>query len=297
MNECRFILSCDSAADLTEEHLKRRGISYIGYPYELDGEQYLDDLGVTIPLNQFYAAMENGASTRTAQINYTSLESYFEPFLADGKDILHLCLSSGITGVMNSARIAKEVLEEKYPARKILLVDSLAASSGFGLLMDQLADLRDAGMGMEELAQWTEENKLRVHHWFFSTDLSFYIKGGRVSRTAGTIGNLLGICPLLNVSVDGKLILREKVRSKKRVIKTIVEKMEDNADGGAHYAGKCFISHSACLEDAQAVARLATERFPNLYGEPTIFDIGTTIGSHSGPGTVALFFWGRARND
>ena len=132
--------------------------------------QYPDDLGQTIPFDEFYQKMTEGADTKTSQINESEFVEYFEPFLKEGKDILHLCLSSGITGVVNSANIAKNMLEEKYPDRKVIIVDSLAASSGFGLLMDKVADLRDAGMGIEELAKWVEENKLKLHHWFFSTE-------------------------------------------------------------------------------------------------------------------------------
>ena len=292
-----YILSCESTVDLSREHLEERGLSCICYPFELNGRMYRDDLGVTIPYDEFYVAMAGGAETRTAQINAYEFEEYFEPFLKDGKDVLHLCLSSGITGVMDSAQIAKINLEEKYPGRKIYLVDSLAASSGFGLLMDQLADLRDGGMGLEELCQWAEENKRRVHHWFFSTDLTFYIKGGRISKTSGAVGTLLGICPLLNVSCDGRLIPREKIRSKKKVIQTIVDRMEQCADHGLDYAGKCYISHSACYEDARQVADLVEVRFPNLKGRVEINSIGTTIGSHTGPGTVALFFWGSPREN
>ena len=292
-----YILSCESTVDLSREHLEQRGLSCICYPFELNGRMYRDDLGATIPYDEFYAAMAGGAETRTAQINAFEFEEYFEPFLKDGKDVLHLCLSSGITGVMDSAQIAKANLEAKYPGRKIYLVDSLAASSGFGLLVDQLADLRDGGMDIEELYRWAEDNKRRVHHWFFSTDLTFYIKGGRISRTSGAVGTLLGICPLLNVSCDGRLIPREKIRSKKKVIQTIVDRMEQYADQGLDYAGKCYISHSACYEDARQVAGLVEARFPHLKGRVEINSIGTTIGSHTGPGTVALFFWGSPRED
>lgn len=293
----RYILSCESTVDLSREHLARRDIFYIPYPFELDGKAYQDDLGQTISYNRFYAAMAGGVQTKTAQINPFEFKAYFEPFLQNGQDILHLCLSSGITGVMDSAQLAKRSLEEKYPGRKVYLVDSLAASSGFGLLMDRLADLRDEGMGPEELYQWTEENKRRVHHWFFSTDLTFYIRGGRISKASGAVGTLLGICPLLNVSADGRLVPREKVRSKKKVIQAIVDRMEQYADGGLDYAGKCYISHSACYDDALQVAGLVEDRFPKLRGRVEINSIGTTIGSHTGPGTVALFFWGSPRED
>lgn len=292
-----YVLSCESTVDLTREHLESRNISYICYPYELDGKPYRDDLGATIPFEDFYAAMSRGAMTKTAQINAYEFEVYFESFLKEGKDIIHLCLSSGITGVINSAQIARATLMEKYPDRKIFLVDSLAASSGSGLLVDRLADLRDSGLSLEELYQWTEDNKLRVHHWFFSTDLKYYVRGGRISKTAGVVGTMLGICPLLNVSNDGHLILREKIRPQKKVFGAIVNKMEQYADNGTAYEGKCYISHSGCPDLAQQVADLVTAKFPNLAEPVQINSIGTTIGSHTGPGTVALFFWGRARDN
>ena len=292
-----YILSCCSTADLSKEHFEAMDVKYICFHYMLDGVEYPDDLGQTIAFDDFYQRMVNGADTRTAQVSAGEYETYFEPFLAQGKDVLHLCLSSGISGSINSARVAAEILREKYPERKLYIVDSLAAASGYGLLMDTLAKLRDQGMDIDTLRQWAEDNKLRLHHWFFTSDLTFFIKGGRVSKTSGTLGMMLGICPLLNVSNEGKLIPRAKIRSKKRVIREIVKKMEENAENGLDYDGKCFICHSACLEDAQAVASLVEETFPKLNGKVLINSIGTTIGSHTGPGTVALFFWGKPRVD
>lgn len=293
----KYILSCCSTADLAKEHFQKRNISYICFHYELDGVQYLDDLGQSMPFEQFYQAMADGADTKTSQINAEEFMAYFEPFLKEGKDIIHVSLSSGISGVSNSARIAKEELMEKYPDRKIYVIDSLGASSGYGLIMDRMADLRDQGMSAEELAAWTEENKLKLHHWFFSTDLTFYVKGGRISKASGFFGGLLNICPLLNMDLTGHLIPRYKIRTKKKVIHAIVDKMEEFADGGLDYSGKCYISNSACMEDAMEVARLVEERFPKLNGKVEINSVGTTIGSHTGPGTVALFFWGSKRED
>ena len=292
-----YILSCCSTADLMEEHFLKRDISYICFHYELDGVQYRDDLGKTMPFDKFYAAMMNGADTKTSQINVDEFIEYFEPFLKEGKDILHLSLSSGISGVVNSAMVARDTLSEEYPDRKIYILDSLAASSGYGLLMDKLADLRDEGMGIDELYKWAESNRLNLNHWFFSTDLTFFIKGGRVSKTAGFVGGMLNICPLLNVDFQGRLIPRFKIRTKRKVIQTIVDKMEECIEEGRDYSGKCYISQSACYEDARAVADLVEERFPNLNGRVLINSIGTTIGAHTGPGTVALFFWGKERVD
>lgn len=292
-----YILSCCSTADLTEEHFKEKDINYICFHFELDGKPYMDDLGKSVSFDKFYQAMTDGAETKTSQINADEFEEYFEGFLKEGKDILHLCLSSGISGVINSAIIAKTNLQERYPDRKIYIVDSLGASSGYGLIMDKLADLRDQGRSIDELYKWVEKNKLNVHHWFFSTDLTFYIKGGRISKTAGIVGGILGICPLLNMDNEGRLIPRFKIKGKRKVIRTIVDKMEAFADGGLEYAEKCYMCHSACYEDAKAVADLVEQRFPNLKGNVEINDIGTTIGSHTGPGTVALFFWGSERVD
>ena len=292
-----YILSCCSTADLSKEHFQKRNISYICFHYELDGKEYPDDLGETIPFDQFYQAMVDGADTKTSQINADEYMNYFETFLKEGKDIVHVTLSSGISGAHNSARIAKEDLEEKYPERKVYIIDSLNASSGFGLFVDKLADLRDSGMSAEELYTWAEENKLYCHAWFFSSDLTFFVKGGRVSKTSGFVGNLLNICPLLNVSSEGKLVPRFKIRTKKKAIAAIVDKMAELAENGTEYTGKCFISNSACYEDAKAVSDLIKERFPKIDGEIIINSVGTTIGSHTGPGTVALFYWGSKRED
>ena len=290
-----YVLSCCSTADLSKEHFENRDIHYICFHYKLDGVDHPDDLGQTIPFEEFYKKMDEGADTVTSQVNVSEYVEYFSQFLEEGKDILHVSLSTGISGTYNSAMNAALIARERYPERKIYIVDSLGASSGYGLLMDKLADLRDSGMSIEEVRDWTEEHKLNLHHWFFSTDLKFYIKGGRISKTAGAIGTILGICPLLNMDNEGRLIPRAKIRSKRKVIQEIVKRMEENADDGLDYSGKCYISQSACVEDAKEVARLVEERFSKLCGKVEINYVGTTIGSHTGPGTVALFFWGKKR--
>lgn len=292
-----YYLSCSSTADLSKERFEQRNIRYICFHFELAGRDYLDDLGQSVPPETLYRRMSEGADTKTSQITIGEYEEYFETMLKEGKDVLHLTLSSGISGTYNSACIARDELSVKYPERKIYVVDSLAASSGYGLLMETLADMRDSGMELDALHDWVNENRLRLQHWFFSTDLTFYIRGGRISKTSGFIGSVLSICPLLNVDFEGRLIPREKIRTKKKVIERIVEQMEANAQDGTAYAGKCFISQSACMEDAQAVAALIEERFPNLKGNVEIYPIGATIGSHTGPGTVALFFWGNKREN
>lgn len=292
-----YVISCCSTADLPKEYLEKKNIKYICFHYQLDGVDHLDDLGQTIPFDEFYKKMEEGADTKTSQINVEEYEEYFESIVKEGKDIIHLTLSSGISGTINSANIAKDMVLDKYPDRKIEIIDSLAASSGYGLLMDILADKRDQGLSFDELKEFALDIRNKVQHWFFSTDLTFYIKGGRVSKTAGFVGSMLNICPLLNVNIEGKLIPREKVRTKKKVSQRVVDIMEERALGGTDYSGKCFISQSACREDAEYVASLIEERFPKLKGKVMINDIGTTIGSHTGPGTVAVFFIGDQKDD
>lgn len=290
-----YVLSCCSTADLSPEHFKSRDISFICFHYYMDGSEYADDLGQSMSFKDFYTKMKEGVDTKTSQVNAGEFMEYFRGYLEQGKDILHVCLSSGISGVMNSAMTAKEELAEEFPDRKIYIVDSLGASSGYGLLMDRLADLRDEGKSIDEVYSWVEENKLNLHHWFFSSDLTFYVKGGRISKVSGWFGTALDICPLLNMDDQGRLIPRFKIRGKKKVIKEIVNKMELFAEDGLDYSKKCFISNSDCYEDARKVADMIEARFPKLQGKVIINSVGTTIGSHTGPGTVALFFWGEKR--
>ncbi|MBQ6589274.1 MAG: DegV family protein [Butyrivibrio sp.] len=292
-----YILSCCSTADLDEQHLNARDINYICFHFELDGNDYPDDLGKSISFKDFYDSMAKGAMTKTSQVSVGEYVEYFESFLKDGKDVLHATLSSGISGTLNSATIARDQLKEKYPDRKLYVIDSLAASAGYGLLMNKLADLRDDGMSIDDLYQWAIEHRLECQHWFFVSDLKYLIRGGRVSKVAGTIGNVLNICPLMNVDYQGRLIVRSKVRGKSAVIKAQVEKMVQLAEGGIDYDGDCYISNSDCYDDARAVADLIEEKFPKMKGKVKIYSIGTTIGSHTGPGTVALFFWGSQRID
>jgi len=292
-----YILSACSTADITKEHFDEINVKYICFHYFLDGVQMSDDLGQTLSFDEFYKAMENGAETKTSQVNISEYLEFFTPFLEEGKDIIHLSLSSGISGSSNSARNAANIAMEQFPGRKVYVVDTLAASSGFGLLVDAVARKRDEGLSIDELRDWAESNKLRLHHWFFSTDLTFYVKGGRISAASGFFGGLLNICPLLNMDNLGRLIPRSKIRGKKKVISEIVKRMEEYADDGHEYSGKCYMCHSACYEDARAVADLVEAKFPKLNGKVLINNIGTTIGSHTGPGTVALFFWGKERDN
>ncbi len=291
-----YVLSCCSPCDLSNEWVQKRDISYIAFNVSLDGEVYKDDMGKTFSPRQLYVKMEQGADAKTSQVSVGDYIDYFRGFIDQGKDIVHVSLSSGISGTFQSACIAAEQLREMYPDRKIYTIDSLAASSGYGLLMELAADKRDEGLSATELAQWIEDNKLYVRHWFFSTDLTYYIKGGRISKTAGAIGQVLNICPLLDVDKDGKLTPREKIRTKKKVIKRIAEKMTEDAEDGLDYSGKVFLSDSD-IELGDEVAKLIEATFPKMNGKVERFDIGCTIGSHTGPGTVALFFRGKKREN
>jgi DegV family protein with EDD domain len=292
-----YILSCSSTVDMPLEYLRKREIPFICFHYTMDGKEYTDDLGQSMPFDEFFSRIAAGALPTTSQINIEEFITYFESFLAQGKDILHISLSSGLSGTFNAAILAREQLIQKYPDRKLVLIDSLGASSGYGLLVDMAADLRDKGASLEEVRAMVEEKKLHIHHWFFSTDLTHYRRGGRISATSAIVGNLLNICPLMNMNFEGKLIPREKIHGRNKVIHEIVEKMKEHATNGLEYAGKCFISHSACFADARAVADLVEESFLHLSGKVMINSIGTAIGSHTGPGTVALFFEGDKRED
>lgn len=292
-----YVLSCCSTADMTPEHFLARDLKYICFTYDLDGVTYPDDLGQTMPFETFYQAMADGADTKTSQINADRYAEYFEGFLKEGRDVLHLSLSSGISGSYHSACIAATELREKYPERKLYVVDTLAASSGYGLLMDRLADLRDAGMDIDALHEWAQENKLKMNHWVFCTDLTYLIRGGRISKASGFVGSMLNICPVINVNVEGKLIPRKKARGKVRAMNEVLAKMEELADDRLDYSGKCYICHSACQKDAQTLAKLVEEKFPKLNGPVEIYSIGTVIGSHTGPGTVSVFFWGDKREN
>ena len=187
--------------------------------------------------------------------------------------------------------LAQEEIKKSFPDNKVVLVDSLAASAGYGLLVDKAVELKNGGLGLEALATWLEENKLRLRHWFFSTNLQHFKRGGRISGPAAAIGTLLKICPVMDVNCEGKLIIRKKVAGKKKAVKELFDIMCSDAEGGTNYSGKCYISHSKVYGDASELAALVNGAFRKLNGEVEIDNIGTVIGSHTGPGTVALFYF------
>ena len=291
-----YMIMTDSTVDLPKEYLTEElGVPYIPLTYLIDGQSYEDMIGLTG--EEFFAKVRAGSMPTTSQINPEQAREALEPYLKEGKDILYIAFSSGLSGTYNSIRMAAEELQEEYPERKLIVIDSLCACMGEGLLVYKAVQMKRAGKSLEEVAAWVEENKLHIMHNVTIDDLFHLHRGGRVSKAAGFFGGMLGICPLLNVDYEGHLTAREKVRTKKKVIQRIVQKMEENAEGGLAYSGKCYICQSECMDDAKAVAMLVESRFPNLNGKVEIYPIGATIGSHTGPGTVALFFWGKERVD
>lgn len=291
----QFELTCCSTADMPAAFFEEHNIGYACFHFTMDGKEYPDDLGKTISFEEFYRRVADGAQPTTSQVNDDAYEAMWRPMLESGSDILHITLSSGISGTINSAIIARDRLKEQFPERRIEVIDSLGASSGYGLLVTEACRLRDEGVSLDEAVKWVEDNKLHLHHWFFSTDLTSYYRGGRITRSSAWFGTVLKICPLLNMNTRGELIPREKIRTKRKVIQEIVKRMEQHAEGGLNYSGKCYISNSGCYEDARAVADLVEARFPRLDGKVMINSVGTVIGSHTGPGTVALFFFGDMR--
>ena len=282
-----YVLSCSSTSDLDKQVYENNDIEFIPFHVILDGKDFLDDLGKSVPIDEYYKKLDEDVDARTSQVIVNEYEQHFENHLKEGKDIIHVCLSSGLSGTYNSALMCQKKLEEKYPDRKKYIIDSLCASSGYGLFMSKLAKEKKKGKTINELAKFAEATKLRVNHYFFSCDLKFYVKGGRISKTSGFLGNLLKICSVLDVDYEGKLIPREKVFTSKLAQIQLVKKMEQNYDNGENYDDDDYISNSACLSCAG---------FKKLdESKVKIFSIGTTIGSHTGPDTVALFFFGKKR--
>ena len=292
-----FVLSCESTVDLPYSYVSGRGIPVLFYAYSINGQEYHDDMGRDPQaLPKFYRFLEEGVLPSTSQINTYRYREYFEGLLKEREgDVLHIAFGSGMTPSVVNAQAAAEQLGEEYPNRKIVVIDSLCSSSGYGLLVDEAADMRDRGCTMEEIAQWVTENRQKVHHQFFSTDLKFFRRSGRMSGATATVATILNICPIMRLDDTGHIIAYDKVRGKKNAIRRTLREMEEHAQGGAQYAGKCWVCHSNCLVEAQETREALRSHFPNIKGEIRICDIGTIIASHCGPGTVAVFFFGDER--
>lgn len=292
-----YKITCCSTCDLTAEHLAKIGVGFAKYHYVIDGKDFDDDLFTSRTPADFYGEIDAGALPTTSQVTPEELIALIEPLLKAGYDVLHIEFSSGLSGGWQSAKAAHEILAPKYPERKFYIVDSLAASSGYGLLVDKAAELKAGGMGIDELYHWVEENKLRLRHWFFSSNLAHFKRGGRISGPAAAIGSMLNICPVMDVNSEGKLIIRKKVFGKKKAIRELYDLMLAQAQGGTDYSEKCYLCNSMREDDAKTVASLVENGFGKLNGKVEINDIGTVIGSHTGPGTVALFFFSESKRD
>lgn len=289
-----FMLSCSSTVDVPRKMLEERGIRYVYFHLSLNGQEYLDNFGESISQDEVYRRMLAGEKAKTSQVSVEDYTSLFTEALEAGKDILHITLSSGISGTYNAALVAKADLEPKYPDRKIYIVDSLNATGGYALLVLKAAELRDEGKDIDTIYQWLLEHRLEIQSWVMTSDLTFLIKGGRISKTAGFFGSMMNICPIIEILPDGSLGVREKIRTKKRAMKRMVDLMVKHAKDGTAYAGTCFLSNST-EADAKALADMVTAEIPAMKDKLVMNTIGGTIGCHTGPGTVTLFFWGDKR--
>lgn len=293
--ERQFTLSCCSTVDLPYSYMAGRDIPVLFYTYIVDGKEYVDDMGRNPQaLPQFYHFLEEGKLPQTSQINVGTYLEFFENLLQKG-DLLHIAFTSGQSGSVHNAMLAVEELREKYPDRKIVVIDSLCSSSGYGMLVDTAADMRDAGKSIEETAKWVIENRNTLHHQFFSSNMTQFRRTGRVSGATAMVATIMNICPIMRLDAAGAIKAYGKVRGKKKAVETTVDAMAEHAQGGVNYDQRCYVCHSQCPEDAQMLIAALEERFPKVKGKIRLCDIGTIIGSHSGSGTVAVFFYGDER--
>ena len=287
-----YVVLTDSTSDLTPALIEQLDITVIPMEFHIANRTYLNVAdGSTLPFHSFYDLLRRGATSSTSQINPVVFEERFEALLKEGQDILYLAFSSGLSGTYNAACIAAQELSEKYPDRKIRVVDSLAASMGEGLLAYYAATMRKEGKSLDEVAAWLEENKLRLCHWFTVDDLNHLKRGGRVSGATAFVGTLLGIKPVLHVDDEGHLIPVSKVRGRRQSLDALVARMVETCVDPEQQM--IFISHGDAKDDAQYVADQVRAKFK--IADSRINFIGPVIGSHSGPGTVALFFLGSRR--
>jgi DegV family protein with EDD domain len=287
----QFIITTDTTCDLPDEYLKQHNVGLVSIYYNLNGTIYGDDN--TLEPKEFYDIMRKGAMPSTMAANPDVVKKTFTRLLDQGYDILHIAFSSALSGSCSVAEtVAREIYEER-PGVRIEVVDSLCASLGEGLLVHKAVQLKEAGKGIDEVKEWIENNKLNLCHMFTVDDLHHLHRGGRVSKTSAIIGTLINVKPVLHVSNEGKLVPLVNVRGRKKALINLVDQMEARIKDTTISNDIVFISHGDCEEDAQFVANLIKERFgiTNLI----INYVCPTIGAHSGPGTVALFFMGKER--
>lgn len=284
-----FIIATSSPSDLPQDYLNKHNIPVIKYTFTLDQKDYKDG---DMDSKKFYEMVRDGHMPTTSQLTPMEAIEVFDSFLSEGKDVLYIAFSSGLSGSCSNVKLVVEDMKEKYPDRQIFVVDSLCASLGQGLLVDYAVRMREDGKTIEETVKWLEANKLGLNHWFTVDSLNHLRRGGRVTGAAAFVGTMLQIKPVLNVDYEGHLIPREKAKGRKRAIKSLVEKMEEYIHEPK--GQQIFISHGDDLAAAEKLAAMIKERFPEIGGI-MINTIGSIIGAHSGPGTIALFFMGKTR--
>ena len=287
----KYKITTDNTADLPYTYYKEHDMEYMYLTYQLEGVTYGKEN--ELDCKEFYSKMRNGSMPTTSQVNAEEAKEILRPILEDGYDILHLAFSSGLSGSYNSVRLAAEELREEFPDRKIIVVDSRCASLGEGLFVDKAVTLKEEGKSLEENAAWLEKYKINFCHVFTVDDLFHLHRGGRVSKVAAVVGTMINLKPLLHVDNEGHLVPVSKVRGRKKSLAGLVNMMEERVGSWKDKNTKIFISHGDCQEDAEYVAKLVKEKFG--YDTFLINTIGATIGTHSGPGTVALFFMGDYR--
>lgn len=285
----KYVIVTDSACDLSPKMLGEMGVEYLELTFRFDGEDK-EYLNYSVPTKEFYDKMRAGGVAKTAAINAEAFLAKFTEILDTGADILYIAFSSGLSTTYNSSRIAAEELREKYPERKIELIDSLTASAGEGLVVYLVNEKKKAGATLEEAAAYAREVSPRLCHWFTVDDLVYLKRGGRVSPTVAFVGNLLGIKPVLHVDDAGHLINVSKARGRKNALGELVKKYEELA---LDHKGTVFFCQADCKDEVEPVAELLRTKFG--ADVKYIADIGPVIGAHSGPGTVAVFFEGKQR--
>lgn len=284
-----FAIGTCSTSDLPESYIEKNDLLLLKFSFTIDHTEYKDR---DMDTKMFFDLERDGKLATTSQLNPSDIIPGFEKVLSSGNDLLYIAFSSGLSGSYNNLSLVAEDMRQKYPDRKIYVVDSLCASLGQGLLVDYAVKMRDAGKPIDEVVKWVETHKLGLNHWFTVDSLSHLRRGGRVTGAAAFVGNLLHIKPVLNVDFAGHLIPREKEQGRKRALKCMIEKMEEyiyQPDGQS-----IFISHGDDLEAAEKLAGMVKARFPEV-GEILINPLGAVIGAHAGPGTIALFFMGKSR--
>ena len=286
-----YVITPDNNADLPEEYYREHQVGCMYLSYTMDGTHY--EQGSLMPESEFYEKMRAGSMPTTAQVNPQEARLLFEPYLKEGKDILHIAFSSGLSGTYNSCRIAAEELQEEYPDRIITIVDSLAASLGQGLLVYLAQKMKEEGADMQTVTEWTESHRSHIVHLFTVDDLNHLYRGGRVSRTTAVLGGMLNIKPVLHVNEEGKLIPIGKVRGRKKSILELAALMDQKLGSYKDTCDTVFISHGDCLEDAEYLSEKIKAKYP--VKTEIIHYVGAVIGAHSGPGTLALFFVGESR--